>query len=102
MTVDIVGDNICICDTHIEQNPKNELITFDTFQAYYVTPTKVGLVDIAMRCHGYVTCLLLLCHTPVATVNPGPSCVPVSSGPIVGGGEADSSEDIYCCCVTHL
>ena len=54
------------------------LIFFDTFQAYYVIPPKVGLVDIAMYCHGYVTCLLLLFHTPVATVNPGLSCVPES------------------------
>ena len=44
---------------------------------------------------------VLLFHTPVANVNPGLGCVPVSFGPIVGGGEADSSENIYCCYFTH-
>ena len=45
--------------------------------------------------------ILLLCHTPVTNVNPGLSCVPVSIWSIVGGGEVDSSENIYCCCFTH-
>ena len=81
---------VCICDAHIEQKPKNVLIIFDTFQAYFVMPPR--LVGIAMYCHGYVlpwlciamvmychgsvTCLLLLFQTPVATVNPGLSCEP--------------------------
>ena len=44
---------------------------------------------------------VLFFHSPVANVNPGLSCVPVSFGPIVGGGEVDSSENIYGCCFTH-
>ena len=44
----------------------------------------------------------LLFHSFVANVNPGQSCVSVSFGPIVGVGEADTSENIYCCCLTHL
>ena len=77
VTVEILDDNMHAFVMHTS-NKNLVLIFFDTFQAYYVIPPKVGLVDIVMYCHGYVTCLLLLFHTPVANVNPGLSCVPVS------------------------
>ena len=77
MTVEILDNNMYAFVMHTS-NKNLYLNFFDTFQAYYVIPPKVGLVDIVMYCHGDVTCLLLLFHTPVVNVNPGLSCVPVS------------------------
>ena len=56
MTVEILDDNMYAFVMHT-LNKNLYLYFFDTFQAYYVIPPKVGLVDIAMYCHGYVTCL---------------------------------------------
>ena len=56
MTVEILDDNMYAFVMHTSS--KNlYLYFFDTFQVYYVIPPKVGLVDIAMYCHGDVTCL---------------------------------------------
>ena len=76
MTVEILDYNMYAFMMHTS-NTNLYLYFFDTFQTYYVIPPKVGLVDITLYCHGYITFVLLF-HTPVANVYPGLSCVPVS------------------------
>ena len=56
MTVEIQDGNKYAFMMHTS-NKNRYLYFFDRFHAYYVIPPKVGLVDIALYCHGYVTCL---------------------------------------------